>query len=128
MKLITKEIEKNMPGPRAMENVEDPVCVVKFFHPATSWTWFAYEAWRVIVDAVTGDFIDERKLSEPLKPNEKEEDIIFFGMVHGFEKELGTFSLNELQSLHHGQSGFRALPVERDLHWKPKRVSEVDND
>lgn len=45
----------------------------------------------------------------------------FFGYVEGFEAELGYFSLAELESLR-GPGGLR---IERDLHWTPKRLSEV---
>ena len=45
----------------------------------------------------------------------------FFGYVVGFEKELGYFSLSELQ----GIRGALGLPVERDLYFEPKPLSEV---
>ncbi|MGK5083256.1 DUF2958 domain-containing protein [Bdellovibrionota bacterium FG-1] len=45
---------------------------------------------------------------------------LFFGAVDGHEWELGYFSLTELESVKvHG------LGIERDLHWKPMRLSEV---
>jgi hypothetical protein len=45
----------------------------------------------------------------------------FFGMVEGHDKELGYFSLNELATAQD-----RGLPlVERDIWFKPKKLSEV---
>ena len=44
-----------------------------------------------------------------------------FGYVQGFENEFGYISLNEL-ALVRGRMG---LPIERDLHWTPKRLSEI---
>ncbi len=45
----------------------------------------------------------------------------FFGLVDGDEKELGYFSLTELMA----NRGKLGLPVERDLYFKPCRLSEV---
>jgi len=44
-----------------------------------------------------------------------------FGLVDGHEKELGYFSLSEIQSVR----GPLGLPVERDLHWKPAKLREI---
>jgi hypothetical protein len=41
--------------------------------------------------------------------------------VDGLEKELGYFSLAELQQVR----GSLGLPVERDLHWRPKTLQEI---
>ena len=49
---------------------------------------------------------------------------IFFGYVDGFEPELGYFSLSELESVR----GPMGLEIERDLHWQPKRLSEVERE
>jgi hypothetical protein len=45
----------------------------------------------------------------------------FFGLVDGLEKELGYFSLSELQSVR----GPLGLPIERDLYWRPKTLKEI---
>jgi ATP-binding cassette subfamily B protein len=50
---------------------------------------------------------------------------LFFGMVHGFEKELGYFSLKELQSLKLTMGGIDIPAVERDINWTPRRLSEL---
>jgi len=67
---------------------------VKYFTPDSSWTWYGCE-------------YDGKDT--------------FFGLVDGHEKELGYFSLSELQSLR----GPLGLPVERDLWWKPKTLGEI---
>jgi hypothetical protein len=66
---------------------------MKFFTPDSDWTWFVLE------------FDGEAEC---------------FGLVHGFEEELGSFNLNELESAR-GPLGLR---VERDLHWTPKPLGE----
>ena len=48
-------------------------------------------------------------------------DDTFFGLVEGHEKELGYFSLRELQSVR----GMMGLPIERDLYWSPKMLQEI---
>ena len=48
-------------------------------------------------------------------------DDIFFGFVDGFAKELGYFRLSELLE-NRGKFG---LEIERDLHFTPKRLSEL---
>jgi hypothetical protein len=46
---------------------------------------------------------------------------VFFGYVVGFEQELGYFLLSELT---HAR-GPLGLPIERDIHFSPMRLSEV---
>lgn len=80
--------------PLCTSEAADPIVPVKFFQPWGAWTWYATEY-------------------NPI-------DRIFFGRVDGFESELGYFSLDELESIR-GPGG---LTIERDLHWKPKPLSE----
>jgi len=47
---------------------------------------------------------------------------IFFGKVVGLDTELGYFSLSELKQLH----GPWGLGIERDLHWKPRPLSQCE--
>ncbi len=42
-----------------------------------------------------------------------------YGLVDGHEKELGYISLAELEGVQ-----VRGLKIERDLHWKPRPLSE----
>lgn len=46
---------------------------------------------------------------------------LFFGLVEGHVAELGYFSLRELESFRDAWG----LGIERDLHFKPVRLSEV---
>jgi hypothetical protein len=64
---------------------------VKFFYPDFSWTWY---------------------------PTEFDGDDLFFGLVDGFEKELGYFRLSELLE----NRGKLGLEIERDMYFKPTRL------
>lgn len=97
MKLLTKEILSKLPPLYSQENNPDPIVHVKFFDPTGSWTWYATEG------------------------SPEEDDFIFFGLVIGFEAELGNFSLNELKSI----KGKFGLGIERDMHFTPKPLSQV---
>ena len=99
MKLMTKAIEKKLPGLYATEELpaEEKVVQVKFFSPYTGWTWYGVEY--------------------------SPEDKLFFGLVQGFEQEWGYFSLEELESAR-GAGGKLPL-VERDECFKPKTIGEL---
>jgi len=94
MQLLTSEIKAKLPVLYTGENEKDPMVWCKFFTPDSSWTWYAMEF----------DGIDT-----------------FYGLVDGFEQELGYFSLAELQSVR----GKLGLPIERDRYFTPCRLSEV---
>ncbi len=90
-KLVTKEIEAALPPLYSTEETptDDKRVIVKFFSPYSQWTWFAVEGER-----------------------QEDGDILFFGLVHGFENEWGYFTLNELADSYRGD-----LPlVERDCY------------
>ena len=74
----------------------DTKALVKFFTPDSNWTWYASE--------FSG------------------EDVLF-GLVSGFEVELGYFSLSELETVEEplGQ------PIERDFYYKPQTLKEMMN-
>ena len=95
MKLLTKEILKQIPKLYAQEKSQDPTVYVKFFCPWSNWTCYGTEY--------------------------SPEDKVFFGYVCGFENELGYFSLEELESI----VGPGGLKIERDIHFKPTKLSEV---
>lgn len=97
MKLLTAELRKKLPKLYSQENNPDPMVVCKFFDPCGSWTWYVLEG------------------------QQEGDDFRFFGLVHGYEKELGYFSLKELESLR----GPMGLGIERDLHWTPAPLSSV---
>jgi hypothetical protein len=83
-----------------------------FFDPTGSWTWYAYE----------GSPVDEKGYFDTDK---EKVDFLFFGLVIGDEPELGYFSLKELTNAKQGLRGIQALPLERDLYFKPCRLSEI---
>lgn len=95
MKLITAEIAKKLPPIGSTENVEDPEIIVKFFDPCGSWSWYVTEG-----DLETGEL---------------------FGLVDGHEKELGYFSLADIQEFR----GRLGLGIKRDMHFGPARLSQV---
>ena len=76
------------------EQGENVIAIVKFFTPWTNWTWYASE------------YDPEQRL--------------FFGVVVGHERELGYFSLDEMEEIR-GPGG---LTIERDLYWKPRPLKE----
>ena len=99
MKLMTKEIEKNIPDLYSQDNKDpkDIKIAVKFFTPWGSWSWFASEGQK-----------------------QEDGDWLFFGMVHGFEKELGYFTLREMESI----NGPFGLKIERDMYFGKHYLNE----
>jgi len=89
MKLMTKEIEKKLPKRYSQEHEENPKIIVKYFHPLSDWTWYVIEGER-----------------------DPDGDFLFFGLVDGFEKELGYFTLRQLEEVK-----VRGLGIERDLYF-----------
>ena len=98
-KLMTKELGDAIPAIGANENVDDHDDVLapaKLFSPYTGWRWYITE-W----DPETG---------------------LCFGLVEGFEAEIGYFDLTELAEA----TVFGSVPaVERDLYWKPMTLGEI---
>ena len=95
MKLLTQEIRKKLPPLYSQEKLGGKaIAHVKFFTPDSSWTWWATEF---------------------------DGNDTFFGLVEGHERELGYFSLAELQAVR----GPLGLGIERDLHWQPKTLEEI---
>ncbi len=93
MKLLTKASRKQLPPLYSQDGKGgEAVAYVKFF--LGGYTWWATE-------------FDGQDT--------------FFGLVEGHEKELGYFSLSELQSVR----GPMGLPAERDLHFHPTKLSEI---
>ena len=88
---------------------------VKFFTPSSNWTWYASEASAVMKDGTY------RALSEVDANDPDVEDVIFFGLVNGFELEFGYFSLSELESI----GGGLQLPIERDRHFTPTSLKTL---
>ena len=72
----------------------DGIARVKLFDPTGSWTWYISE------------YDPETRRA--------------FGLVHGQDTELGYFDMAEIVDFR-GQMG---LPIERDLQWGPRPLSE----
>ena len=98
-KLMTKELADTIPPLYANDGADEPDAVVarvKLFSPYNGWRWYITE-W----EAETG---------------------LCFGLVEGFESELGYFDLSELAEV----TVFGSVPaVERDLNWEPMTLGEV---
>ncbi len=99
IKLLPKELENKIPAYYSGENIplKDKVVVCKFFSSLSNWTWYVTEY-------------------DP-------ENHIFFGLVDGFEKEWGDFSLDEFEQINK-ERGFQF--IDRDLYWEPKKISEIE--
>ena len=107
MELLPKELQEQLPPLYSQQNEQDPLVICKFFHPLSSMTWYAIE----------GSPVDADGYYDTDKPKV---DFLFFGWVYSDFPELGYFSLNEMQEVNVG-----GLGIERDLHFQPKRLSEV---
>lgn len=97
--LITKELGEKIPPLYANEGAEKPdevQAVVKLFSIISDWTWYITE-W----DANSG---------------------VCFGLVDGFEAELGYFDLSDLANI---VVGGTVPAIERDMDWKPKSLGEI---
>jgi len=95
MELLTMELEKSIPALYAQEMIKEKIVYVKYFTPDSYWTWYVMEY-------------------DPLNK-------IFFGLVEGFVKEFGYFTLEELLTLR----GPMGLAIERDLYFEPKPIKEL---
>ncbi len=100
MELMTNQIEKQLPPLYSQENISDPMCHLKYFTPDAGWTWLILEAEK----EEDGDFLFFAKVISPMTP----------------EGELGYVRLSELKSVR----GPLGLPIERDLYFKPTRLSK----
>ena len=98
-KLMTKELGEKIPALYANENVkntDDVVAHAKLFCPYNGWRWYITE-W----DPRTGTC---------------------FGLVEGYETELGYFDLTELAEV----TVLGGVPaIERDLYWTPQTIGEI---
>ena len=95
MMLLTKELRRRLPPLYSQEDKElEALALVKFFTPWSNWTHWATEF---------------------------DGEDTFFGLVSGFEVELGYFSLSELESVR----GPFGLKIERDLYFEPTTLREL---
>lgn len=93
--LMPDELREQLPELYETEELGDQAPgVVKYFTPDGQWTWYA---------------------------SEFDGEDIFYGLVIGFEIELGYFSLSELRQVR----GPLNLPIERDLYYEPESLTEL---
>jgi hypothetical protein len=93
--LLDEKTRLKLPALRSGEELGlDANAQVKFFTPDSNWTWYA---------------------------SEFDGEDVFFGLVSGFEVELGYFTLSELKEAR----GPLGLQIERDLHFEPKTLGEL---
>ena len=94
--LIPKELieEMNIPKLYETEEQKDPIAHIKLF--IDGWTWYVIEI-------------------------DKSDYNTCYGLVDGFEQELGYFSLSELESI----SDSYGLKAELDSSFKATRLSKI---
>ena len=94
--LIPKELIEKMKIPKLYETEEqkDPIAHIKLF--IDGWTWYVIEI-------------------------DKSDYNTCYGLVDGFEQELGYFSLSELESI----SDSYGLKAELDISFKPTKLSKI---
>jgi hypothetical protein len=96
MKLLTKEITEKLQEQFSKGADFDQMVVAKFFDPCGSWCWYVMN-------------------EDPNDPD------YLWGIVKGFEVEMGSFSLSELESV----KGALGLGIERDLYFTPMPALEI---
>ena len=93
-KYILKTLAPKIPKLGETAEQTDPTAWIKLFTPDSNWTWYIVEY-------------------DP-------DDDVCYGLVDGIETEFGSFSLAELREIR----GALGLPVERDIHFTPRPISE----
>jgi len=95
MELLDAESRALLPPLYANEKLGmQAIAAVKFFTPTSGWTWY---------------------------PTEYDGAELFFGLVIGFEVEIGYFALSELEQVR----GPLGLPIERDLYYTPQTLADL---
>ena len=96
MELIAEELLNKIPDLYETERSLNPTCHIKLFTPDSIFTWYIIEI-------------------------SKEHKHTCYGLVKGFESELGYFSLKELESI----KGNLGLGVEMDMSFTPTSLGIV---
>lgn len=106
MELLTKAIKEQLskyPLYSQDGKGKDAICLAKFFICAGAWTWYVLES-------------------------DKEFNEMFGVIINGYgEGEYGYFTMQELESLKLGFPPFGDLKVERDIAFKPMKLSEISD-
>ena len=95
MKLITDKIAEQAEKQYDEGSDMEQKVVAKYFDPMGSWKWFLM--------------------------NKKKDDSYCWGIVKGFEVEMGSFSIDELESI---KLPF-GLGIERDTLFEPMKAKDV---
>jgi hypothetical protein len=107
--LLPQEIRDKLPPLYSQDSLGlQALAIVKFFTPDSSWTWYVSE----------GSPVDANGYMDT---HEEKVDFLLFGLVAGFEMELGYFSLGELETI----TGPRGRPIERDLNFNPDTLGNL---
>lgn len=96
MELLTQEITDKLQEQFSKGADFEQMVVAKFFDPCGSWSWYVMN-------------------QDPEDPD------YLWGIVKGFEVEMGSFSLSELQTF----KGRVGLGIERDLYFTPTSAREI---
>lgn len=94
MELLNKELSEELQKQYLMGSDMEQMVVCKFFNPCGSWSWF-------VMNYDGDDYL--------------------WGIVKGFETEIGSFSLSELQAY----KGPLNIGIERDLYFKPMKAKDL---
>jgi hypothetical protein len=99
MKLLTQELIKKIPPLYGQEGKgKNALAYVKLFTPDSNFNWYI--------------------------PELDSEEGLCFGLIDGLEKELGYFSLNEIEQI----KGPMGLEVERDVSFQPTKLKNLGFD
>lgn len=96
MSLFNKEIMDELHKQFKFSSSLEQNVITRIFDPGSNWQWYIMNA-----DPNDGDYL--------------------WGIVYGFEVEIGSISKSELESL----TNRFGLPLERDLHFKKRRAQEI---
>lgn len=96
MQLLTQELSAQAQAQYPLGNDMDQLVVARFFSPTSNWVWYVMN-------------------QDPEDPD------YLWGIVKGFEVEIGSFSLSELECIKLPMG----LSIERDLYFKPRPAREV---
>jgi hypothetical protein len=95
MQLLTTKVKEDLPPLYSQENNPDPLALIRFVDTLGDWSWYAIEF---------------------------DGDNLFFGLVLGFERELGYFTLAEFEEVNRA-AGFAR--IQRDKDFRPTPVREI---
>lgn len=102
MKMMTKELEGKIPSLNKLEELDNPLSIIHYFHAFGAGDWYV----------IAGD-------------KQENGDWLFYGYVKSplgaMFDEFGTFTLNELTSV----KKFGVNAIERDLYWEEVPINEI---